>query len=239
MVTLAALCLANDADMHAAGWVELDRIWGKVEAIRAKQAAKPKHSPLPAHPPADAAAVAGEVRAYLDQLGAAKHYDVGDGTPHPMSIVERIASIAKPTPTTPDTIGSHYGNGGRFDPGDDGLRALLDRAELAWQRFFYPARDCFIGDTPDLKPAVGLETADCLRLTLAALGRNVSDPNSGPIPAPAEPVGMQLVLRAARELVEAYDDPDGPAFVKLNALRAALSTLTRTDEASTDGEAKR
>ncbi len=48
MVTLAALCLANDADMHAAGWVELDRIWGKVEAIRAKQAAKPKHSPLPA-----------------------------------------------------------------------------------------------------------------------------------------------------------------------------------------------
>lgn len=49
MVTLAALCLANDADMHAAGWVELDRIWGKVEAIRAKQAAKPKHSPLPQH----------------------------------------------------------------------------------------------------------------------------------------------------------------------------------------------
>jgi len=47
MVTLAALCLANDADMHAAGWVELNRIWGKVEAIRAKQAAKPKHSPLP------------------------------------------------------------------------------------------------------------------------------------------------------------------------------------------------
>jgi hypothetical protein len=47
MVTLAALCLANDADMHAAGWVELDRIWGKVEAIRVKQAAKPKHSPLP------------------------------------------------------------------------------------------------------------------------------------------------------------------------------------------------
>lgn len=51
MVTLAALCLANDADMHAAGWVELDRIWGKVEAIRVKQAGKPKHSPLPALTP--------------------------------------------------------------------------------------------------------------------------------------------------------------------------------------------
>lgn len=47
MVTLAALCLAHDLDMHADGETELVRIWGKVEAIRAKQAAKPKHSPLP------------------------------------------------------------------------------------------------------------------------------------------------------------------------------------------------
>lgn len=48
MVTLAALCLANGLDMHANGETELARIWTKVEAIRAKQAAKPKHSPLPA-----------------------------------------------------------------------------------------------------------------------------------------------------------------------------------------------
>ena len=47
MVTLAALCLANDLDMHGAAETELARIWTKVEAIRAKQAAKPKHSPLP------------------------------------------------------------------------------------------------------------------------------------------------------------------------------------------------
>lgn len=47
MVTLAALCLANGIDMHEAGWAELQRIWTKVEQIRAKQAAKPKHSPLP------------------------------------------------------------------------------------------------------------------------------------------------------------------------------------------------
>ncbi len=47
MVTLAALCLANGMDMHAAGETELTRIWTKVEVIRAKQAAKPKHSPLP------------------------------------------------------------------------------------------------------------------------------------------------------------------------------------------------
>ncbi|WP_254227843.1 hypothetical protein [Burkholderia gladioli] len=49
MVTLAALCLANTLDMHAAGETELARISAPamVEKIRAKQAAKPKHSPLP------------------------------------------------------------------------------------------------------------------------------------------------------------------------------------------------
>ncbi len=47
MVTLAGLCLANDLDMHAAGETELARVWTKVDQIRAKHAAKPKHSPLP------------------------------------------------------------------------------------------------------------------------------------------------------------------------------------------------
>ncbi|WP_249183276.1 hypothetical protein [Burkholderia cenocepacia] len=47
MVTLAGLCLANDLDMHAAGETELARVWTKVEQIRAKHAAKPRHSPLP------------------------------------------------------------------------------------------------------------------------------------------------------------------------------------------------
>lgn len=50
MVTLAALCLAHGADMHSAAETELERIWTKVDAIRAKQAAKPKHSPLPESP---------------------------------------------------------------------------------------------------------------------------------------------------------------------------------------------
>lgn len=51
MVTLAAHCLAHGVDMHAAAETELARIWTKVEKIRAKQAAKPKHSPLPEHAP--------------------------------------------------------------------------------------------------------------------------------------------------------------------------------------------
>lgn len=50
MITLAALCLANGFDMHAAGETELARIWTKVEQIRAKQAAKPRGSALPVSP---------------------------------------------------------------------------------------------------------------------------------------------------------------------------------------------
>lgn len=56
MVTLAALCIASDVDMHEAGTVELARVWQKIEQIRAKQAAKPKHSPLPEHVPEQASA---------------------------------------------------------------------------------------------------------------------------------------------------------------------------------------
>ena len=47
MVTLAALCLAQAVSMGYEGDVELFRIWANVEKIRAKQASKPKHSPLP------------------------------------------------------------------------------------------------------------------------------------------------------------------------------------------------
>lgn len=49
MVTLAALCLANNLDMHQAGETELARINqpDMVVKIRKKQATKPKHSPLP------------------------------------------------------------------------------------------------------------------------------------------------------------------------------------------------
>lgn len=48
MITLAALCLAQGLDMHEAGDRELERVWTKVEAIRAKQATKPRGTALPA-----------------------------------------------------------------------------------------------------------------------------------------------------------------------------------------------
>lgn len=47
MVTLAAYCHAHAIDMHEAGETELARVWTRVDAIRAKQAAKPTGSALP------------------------------------------------------------------------------------------------------------------------------------------------------------------------------------------------
>lgn len=47
MNTLAALCLSHDVDMLRAGHIELDRCWANSDKMRAKQAAKPRHSPLP------------------------------------------------------------------------------------------------------------------------------------------------------------------------------------------------
>lgn len=46
-VTLVALLNALGVDLIYASETELARVWTKVEQIRAKQAAKPKHSPLP------------------------------------------------------------------------------------------------------------------------------------------------------------------------------------------------
>ena len=47
MNTLAALCLAHRLDMDDCAEKELRRVWSKTSEIRAKQAVKPKHSPLP------------------------------------------------------------------------------------------------------------------------------------------------------------------------------------------------
>jgi hypothetical protein len=94
MVTLAALCLASGQDMHAAGETELARIWTKVEAIRAKQAAKPKHSPLPAAPSHsaepfpyqktfDAIAAATSVSAERVAISVIKFREAFDAAPQP------------------------------------------------------------------------------------------------------------------------------------------------------------
>lgn len=47
LLTLHALASAANLSVDACGETELDRVWGKVDSIRAKHQAKPKHSPLP------------------------------------------------------------------------------------------------------------------------------------------------------------------------------------------------
>ncbi len=47
MVTLAALCNAQDLDMTLAGYREISRCFTAVKKIRAKQKRKPKLGPLP------------------------------------------------------------------------------------------------------------------------------------------------------------------------------------------------
>ena len=71
MNTLAALCNSSGFDMVSCGEIELSRVWTKVEKIRAKQAAKPKHSPLPqpTRAPTDAA-----IRAAVVELADSRSY---------------------------------------------------------------------------------------------------------------------------------------------------------------------
>ncbi|WP_287149596.1 hypothetical protein [Mesorhizobium sp.] len=61
LVTLAALCNAHKIDMDIAGETELTRCWSKIDKIRAKHAAKPKHGPLPETVPAAQAEQLGEL----------------------------------------------------------------------------------------------------------------------------------------------------------------------------------
>lgn len=51
MVTLASFCLSHGINLDDAAQTELTRVWTKIEAIRAKQAAKPTGSALPGHAP--------------------------------------------------------------------------------------------------------------------------------------------------------------------------------------------
>lgn len=85
-VTLAAYCLAHSLDMHAAGETELERIWTKVEQIRAKQAAKPKHSPLPAVPASEKAVGADREGLIFTYASSCKR-NAAEMTTMPLSLV--------------------------------------------------------------------------------------------------------------------------------------------------------
>ncbi|WPB58601.1 hypothetical protein [Xylophilus sp. GOD-11R] len=103
MVTLAALCLANGLDMHDAAEVELARIWTKVEAIRAKQAAKPKHSPLPAAPAAQASQPVTLSNSEILQAAAELRgvpWRIGGRSVEVLQFARKVLALAAPVATT-------------------------------------------------------------------------------------------------------------------------------------------
>lgn len=74
MVTLAALCLATDLNMHNAGETELTRIWTKVEQIRKKQEGKRGlHTALPVAPEVHKLTMGGFAEGFRAGLEAAKN----------------------------------------------------------------------------------------------------------------------------------------------------------------------
>lgn len=81
LLTLAALCSAAMVGMDECAEAELRRVWTKIDVIRAKQAAKPRFSPLPA----GEYVVKSRAGQYLDDAGGvtwapafAKHFAATD-----------------------------------------------------------------------------------------------------------------------------------------------------------------
>jgi hypothetical protein len=111
LVCLAALCTASSIDMARAGETELARIWTKVEAIRAKHAAKPQFSPLPGTTPAD---VSGGVRQdwTLDNMPDPKAVGMAvekvEGYPFPGEIRAVFTTKAGAVRVVVEATGSDY-----------------------------------------------------------------------------------------------------------------------------------
>lgn len=118
------------------------------------------------------------------------------------------------------------------------LRALLDRAELAWQRFFYPAADNFSGPIGDKLPSVDLEVADCLRLVLAELGRHVVTPETD-IPALATPARTDDAALAGGDATQERPYPklltSAEAKALLSRAEALWDDLQRNDLGGASG----
>jgi len=105
MVTLAALCLANGFDMHSLGDVELERVWGKIDAIRAKQASKPKNSPLPAQPASDDYQADAGAPALFENVNGAEGWQP-EGSENLMALLDAIQRLEKELPGWWWSVGS-------------------------------------------------------------------------------------------------------------------------------------
>ncbi|WP_063814347.1 hypothetical protein [Burkholderia cepacia] len=151
MVTLAALCSANDLDMQAAGEAELARINvpSTIEKIRAKQAAKPKHSPLPVAWPSSASPA--DARADLARVYAA--FGIGEKA---RTINTLLVNIGNATRRSDCLWGIEKLF--RYEaPADDCPGEMIDECDLNWGQSpaeyveaFKAALPAFVARRPEL-----------------------------------------------------------------------------------------
>ena len=176
MVTLAALCLANGLDMHDAGEVELARISVPeiVAKIRAKQAAKPKHSPLPQSPTPQA-----------DSRPAPDAWDAED-TSKPRS----RADLRRVLTEWNETTGALPRDSGWFC---EVLGMMEDAYDLATEQFHYDELAAEVRRIA-LKPGSVAVSGTLLRAAAALAARTQADS----VTAPAAKGDEQKALAALR-----------------------------------------
>lgn len=135
LVTLTALANCHDMDMMQAGEIELARVWTKIDKIRAKQAAKPKHSPLPQHVPVAQGSWNDAIEAAAKRAEAEPH----DASEHDAITISRcialgIRALAVPSAQAPaQAVQDPWANAIDPDartPGDDLGPSELIRVEL-------------------------------------------------------------------------------------------------------------
>lgn len=93
MVTLAGLCAAKGIDMSAEAERELARVWTKVDAIRLKNATKPRSAPLPGSSP-PAGGEYGMAWNYVGPTGR-PHAGTADGGTHPWDWTHAADLVAR------------------------------------------------------------------------------------------------------------------------------------------------
>jgi uncharacterized protein len=145
MVTLAAACNAIGIDMDAAATAELARVWTKVDAIRAKQAAKPVGSALPSATHAGPSSSIAELKAATVSganilLNSGHYFDIQ----HPHKSVWTLDDIAHGLAMTCRFAGQarRY-----YSVAEHSVYvSLLVPPEHAWDALMHDAAEAFIGD---------------------------------------------------------------------------------------------
>ncbi len=138
LITLAALCTAQAIDMEAAGDLELQRVWQKIEVIRAKQAAKTFPGPLPGLAPAQPPNTEAEMVALARARGGLRH-DMEAGGVELAAILDGIDRTEGEDGWWETSVGAEFGaaKGAALEALVLNLEKRLarekERADFAWK----------------------------------------------------------------------------------------------------------